>query len=99
MLTPHNEGDQLRLAAFRNSAIELAAELDGVSYIDVANRWHSEKNRSKHKKEQAEVKELETAGADDGTTAQAVCGSLSLSRDLIEKCIFFSYPRTLAPTL
>ena len=83
-----SQDGQSKNDAFRNAAIELAAELDGVSYIDVANRWYSEKNRSKHKKEQAEVKELETAGADDGTTAQAVCGSLSLSRDLIKKCIF-----------
>ena len=57
--------------AFRNAAIELAAELIWVNCTDVENGWCSE-NRDKYQKLVAKVKELRAAGADECTIAQAV---------------------------
>ena len=60
--------------AFKNAAIELAAELGTVSYLDVQNRWFRQKNRGKKQKQRAEVKELLADGADDDKIASAVLG-------------------------
>ena len=60
--------------AFKNAAIELAAELGTASYLDVQSRWFRQKNRGKKQKLRAEVKELLADGADDDKIASAVLG-------------------------
>ena len=65
--------------AFKNAAIELAAELDGVNWTDVENRWYcnEENAHAKRQKQVAEVKEMIAAGADDDEIVEAVRRSLT----------------------